>query len=86
MPVRFDVVRQRLSLSAGRDARGTMLRTALTGWSALAPVPDDPGDTFRFERSLYAGGCTSVAGIDEAGRGPLAGPVVAACVILSPDD
>ena len=86
VPVRFDVVRQRLSLSAGRDARGTMLRTALTGWTALAPVPDDPDDTFRFERSLYAGGCTSVAGIDEAGRGPLAGPVVAACVILSPDD
>ena len=25
------------------------------------------------------------AGLDEAGRGPLAGPVVAACVVLSPD-
>lgn len=43
-----------------------------------------PPDTFYFERSLYSRGYSSVAGIDEAGRGPLAGPVVAACVILPP--
>lgn len=35
-----------------------------------------------FEREAYGSGCRFVAGIDEAGRGPLAGPVVAACVIL----
>ena len=29
-----------------------------------------------------AGGCVTVAGVDEAGRGPLAGPVVAAAVVL----
>jgi ribonuclease HII len=57
--------------------------TASAAWPSLFPVADDPDDTFRFERALYASGCTSVAGIDEAGRGPLAGPVVAACVILS---
>ena len=31
-------------------------------------------------------GMTPVCGLDEAGRGPLAGPVVAACVVLDPDD
>ncbi len=34
------------------------------------------------EQSLFAQGYQLVAGIDEAGRGPLAGPVVAACVIV----
>lgn len=34
------------------------------------------------ERRLLAEGFTLIAGIDEVGRGPLAGPVVAACVIL----
>ena len=33
-----------------------------------------------------ARGLAPVCGIDEAGRGPLAGPVVAACVLLNPDD
>ncbi|MEZ0259182.1 MAG: ribonuclease HII [Chthoniobacter sp.] len=36
----------------------------------------------RHERKLRANGCLLIAGIDEAGRGPLAGPVVAAAVIL----
>ncbi|MDP9292425.1 MAG: ribonuclease HII [Verrucomicrobiota bacterium] len=38
--------------------------------------------TFRHERALRRAGIGIVAGIDEAGRGPLAGPVVAAAVIL----
>lgn len=37
------------------------------------------------ERFLYGQGYSLVAGIDEVGRGPLAGPVVAACVILPPE-
>ena len=50
---------------------------AITLWS------DSPaGDTFAIERSLISQGYAIVAGTDEAGRGPLAGPVVAACVIL----
>lgn len=36
----------------------------------------------QFENALYHKGCTHIAGIDEAGRGPLAGPVTAAAVIL----
>lgn len=39
-------------------------------------------DRFSFERELVRQGFSSIAGTDEAGRGPLAGPVVAASVIL----
>jgi ribonuclease HII len=39
-------------------------------------------DRFEFERALWTQGLTRVAGVDEAGRGPLAGPVVAAAAIL----
>lgn len=39
----------------------------------------------EIERGLYARGYSMIAGVDEAGRGPLAGPVYAAAVILSPD-
>ncbi|HYR21966.1 MAG TPA: ribonuclease HII [Chthoniobacterales bacterium] len=37
---------------------------------------------FRYERKLRATGVIRIAGIDEAGRGALAGPVVAAAVVL----
>ena len=37
---------------------------------------------FRYEKKLRASGVARIAGIDEAGRGALAGPVVAAAVIL----
>ena len=40
--------------------------------------------SFRRERRLMAKGIWPIAGCDEAGRGPLAGPVVAAAVILDP--
>ena len=39
-------------------------------------------DRFLHERSCFASGIERIAGVDEAGRGPLAGPVVAAAVIL----
>ena len=39
-------------------------------------------DLWAFEKSLAAVGYANIAGIDEAGRGPLAGPVVSAAVIL----
>nr|WP_240540002.1 ribonuclease HII [Salinarimonas soli] len=43
-----------------------------------------PGLDFALERSLLAGGHRLIAGLDEVGRGPLAGPVVAAAVVLDP--
>ncbi len=39
---------------------------------------------WAIEEELFAQGITSICGIDEAGRGPLAGPVCAAAVILPP--
>ena len=39
----------------------------------------------RHERALWAQGLTRVAGVDEVGVGPLAGPLVAAAVILPPE-
>src|ERR1700746_3091835 len=42
--------------------------------------------TFRRERAALKRGVWPIAGCDEAGRGPLAGPVVAAAVILDPDN
>jgi ribonuclease HII len=41
-------------------------------------------DRFEFELPLWQQGIARVAGVDEAGRGPLAGPVVAAAAILPP--
>ena len=41
-------------------------------------------DRFEFERVLWQKNLTRVAGVDEAGLGPLAGPVVAAAAILPP--
>lgn len=40
---------------------------------------------YFYEHKLYQRGYKSVAGLDEAGRGPLAGPVIASAVILQPD-
>ena len=37
------------------------------------------------EKGIFDLGYQLVAGVDEAGRGPLAGPVVAACVVIGPD-
>ncbi len=48
--------------------------------SLLPPEPD-----ISFELALWEAGLTAVAGIDEAGRGALAGPVAAAAVILPPE-
>ena len=42
-------------------------------------------DLWNYEHTAFAEGYRLVCGVDEAGRGPLAGPVCAAAVILPPD-
>ena len=42
-------------------------------------------DNYKYERELIDKGITLIGGVDEVGRGPLVGPVVAACVILPLD-
>ena len=43
-------------------------------------------DWFLYENELIEKGYANICGVDEAGRGPLAGPVCAAAVILKPND
>ena len=61
-----------------RDKSAKDLAKLPKGVIAVAPP------SFRRERALIKRGVWPVAGCDEAGRGPLAGPVVAAAVILDP--
>jgi ribonuclease HII len=72
----------------GREANGRAARRG-SGAAGARPVrlplgEDDIRPTFRRERAALKRGVWPVAGCDEAGRGPLAGPVVAAAVILDP--
>ncbi len=46
----------------------------------------DDIDMYKYENDLYDSGVKVIAGVDEAGRGPLAGPVVVAAVILDEFD
>ncbi|CCD99853.1 ribonuclease HII [Bradyrhizobium sp. STM 3809] len=60
---------------------GAARAAAKPGKGIIAVAPP----SFRRERALLKQGVWPVAGCDEAGRGPLAGPVVAAAVILDPN-
>jgi ribonuclease HII len=70
-------------------SRGTVKREKMNGAMPVRAVrlplgEEDIRPTFRRERAAIKRGVWPVAGCDEAGRGPLAGPVVAAAVILDP--
>lgn len=42
-------------------------------------------DLYKYEKELYSNNVKYIGGVDEVGRGPLIGPVVAACVVLPSD-
>lgn len=44
------------------------------------------GPHFHYEDAAMLSGTVRVAGVDEVGRGPLAGPVTSAAVVLDPDN
>ncbi|MGA4643870.1 ribonuclease HII [Limisphaera sp. 4302-co] len=46
------------------------------------PQTAEPAQRLQLERQLWNAGKRRIAGVDEAGRGPLAGPVIAAAVVL----
>ncbi|MCP3419994.1 ribonuclease HII [Bradyrhizobium brasilense] len=73
-----------------RDKSNSTSKTASKKKSAEPAKPDKrvivvTRPSFRRERALIKRGVWPVAGCDEAGRGPLAGPVVAAAVVLDPN-
>ncbi len=52
--------------------------------SLMLQTDPDLTERLRHELDLWQHGATTIAGLDEVGRGPLAGPVVAAAVIFKP--
>lgn len=70
--------------SDSRSGVQEMAVSAQRRYEALKKEQERLYEMMAFERKYADAGY--ICGIDEAGRGPLAGPVVAAAVILSPDD
>jgi len=65
-----------------RASVASLLVTAERRSQRLAEQRDRHRELLAIERELQAGGRFLIAGVDEAGMGPLAGPIVAAAVIL----
>jgi ribonuclease HII len=72
LPEAIDIFAQRI------DACGSLFLPAKE-----RPAQDTMPTMMQFEYEAWCNGFTRVAGVDEAGRGPLAGPIVAAAVVLS---
>ncbi|HSI84296.1 MAG TPA: ribonuclease HII [Candidatus Methylacidiphilales bacterium] len=68
------------SLKTAKSLKAGTSKFKKTRTGQVAPPATRP--TWEFEYSAWSHGLFPVAGVDEAGRGPLAGPVVAAAVIL----
>src|SRR5215469_9701513 len=71
-------------MSRSASARAVSTRAAAISVVRLPLGEADVRPTFRRERAALKRGVWPIAGCDEAGRGPLAGPVVAAAVVLDP--
>src|SRR5580700_3771151 len=69
-----------LTLMEGAPIIGHKRAQRAGGSGAMTKHPD-----LRYERKLWRSGVEVVAGVDEAGVGPMAGPVVAAAVIFAPE-
>jgi ribonuclease HII len=81
--------RSELLLSMERDPRVQVRKLAKSKRSAIKRKQRDDAvlaELLRYERKLYKQGFDLVAGVDEAGRGALAGPLVAAAAILPKDN
>ena len=82
------------SLASSTDAKPRRIATRGSGTAKAKTVVREPGPKgrtrsgpdFDRERQLILLGQRFIAGVDEAGRGPLAGPVSAAAVILDPEN
>jgi ribonuclease HII len=71
-----------------QDKRVSVQRLIAKWRQRQARIAEDKArvaEMYIHEHALAAQGCSVIAGVDEAGRGPLAGPVVIGCVILPPD-
>lgn len=75
---------QQLAMLAGDERSGVqkLLAAYYKRQEKLAAAKQKFYEMQSFERDCYSAGKTLVAGVDEAGRGPLAGPLVIAAVIL----
>ena len=67
-------------------SRPPVLQLAVTACLLFLRHMSDHRPDLSFEVALRDEGYSRIAGVDEAGRGPLCGPVVSAAVILSPSD
>jgi ribonuclease HII len=77
---KFDLDRPSADNRRIEGRTGAQAARAARGGGAMTKHPD-----LRYERKLWRSGVEAVAGVDEAGVGPMAGPVVAAAVIFAPE-
>jgi len=71
------------ALCTGRRLESAMGKGSPHEWIEAPGQDAHWGAKTEFEREVACAGFRRIAGVDEAGRGPLAGPIVAAAVILS---
>jgi ribonuclease HII len=78
-----DGARLETALARRRRSLGVARKPAVGYLSAMKLLLDEPTDLRAFDDRFRDASAPRIAGVDEAGRGPLAGPVVAAAVVLA---